>query len=550
MRTNILKKCIFIIIPSLLLLACGSDKPTGTVYTDIVTNQVGYRTNSEKIAIFHVIPSETEFSVINAKSKKTVYSGTIYTKDGDNSKVYGDFSAVTDEGKYYITCGELDKSYTFQISDDVYDALLEDSVRMLYFQRCGTELEDKTFGHMACHTSQAIIYGTNEKLDVTGGWHDAGDYGRYVVPSAKAVGDLLYAYAANPELFCDDTGIPENGNEIPDILDEVRYELEWLLKMQTPNGGVYHKVTCMVHPGYIMPEEEAGPLLVTPVSTTATADFCAVMAMAYEFYFEVDQAFAEKCLSAADKAWSFLEANPQFIFDNPTDITTGTYDDTYDKDERYWAAAQMYRATGKDIYLNALQQMSPENGLGWMCMGDYGNIAILTMEHPDCNSQIYINAEMIILAQADQFLANTKETSYGVGLTSFHWGSNMNVANAGIYLELAYDLTGKEEYHRAAESNLNYLLGQNPNEMCYVTGYGTRSPQNPHHRPSLVKEHPVKGMLVGGVNSDMQDTVVQKRLAGKPAEECYIDHPESYSTNEITIYWNSSLTYLLTLTEK
>ena len=158
---------------------------------------------------------------------------------------------------------------------------------MLYLQRCGTAVQDSDFGHAACHTGIATIYGTNDKIDVSGGWHDAGDYGRYIVPAAKSVADLLYAYDANPELYSDNIGIPESGNGIPDILDEVRYELEWMKKMQRADGGVYHKVTCENFPGYVSPEAETAPLIVTPVSTTSTADFCASMALAYEFYKDI-----------------------------------------------------------------------------------------------------------------------------------------------------------------------------------------------------------------------------------------------------------------------
>lgn len=173
---------------------------------------------------------------------------------------------------------------------------------MLYLQRCGTKVEDDKFGHPSCHDSIATIYKTDQKIDVSGGWHDAGDYGRYVVAAAKAVADLMYAYEANPEIYSDNIGIPESGNGTPDILDEVRYELEWMLKMQDKSdGGVYHKVTCDTFPGYVMPEKETKPLIVMPKSTTATADFAASMAMAYEFYKDIDADFAAKCLDAAKK---------------------------------------------------------------------------------------------------------------------------------------------------------------------------------------------------------------------------------------------------------
>ncbi len=520
---------------------------------DIMTNQVGYKPGSEKIGVFRDVTAETEFSVVRAETNEVVYTGKLYEETENSSAgetdYYGNFSSVTEEGTYYITCGDLDDSYPFEIAGDVYESLLDDSVRMLYLQRCGEEITDENFSHAACHTELATVYGTSEKIDVSGGWHDAGDYGRYVVPGAKSVADLLYAYQANPELYSDNIGIPESGNGVADILDEVRYELEWMLKMQAESGGVYHKVTCANFPGYVMPQYETGELIVTPVSTTATADFCAAMAMGYEFYLDIDAAFAETCLAAAEKAWAFLEENPDLIFDNPEDITTGEYGDSSDKDERYWAAAQMYRATGEEIYQTAFESMIVRTGMDWTTVGDYGNIAVLTMDGMDPESTLYKKAKNAIVTQAKKAASAVEKNPYGISVTSFNWGSNMTIANAGVILGLGYELTGDASYRAASESIQNYLLGRNPNGVCYVTGYGTVSPQNPHHRPSMAQKQAMKGMLVGGVNSNLEDSAAKAYLANVPSAKRYVDHSESYSTNEITIYWNSPLTYLLSLTE-
>ncbi len=527
---------------------------SGPYEPDIMTNQVGYTPNAKKTAVFRDVTGETSFSVINADTKSVVYTGELYGKTenlyAEETDWLGDFSEITEPGRYYITCGNLDDSYEFEISENVYSNLLDDSVKMLYLQRCGCEVIDAEFGHPSCHDSLATVYGTNQKIDVTGGWHDAGDYGRYVVPAAKTVADLLYAYERTPELYGDNLGIPESGNGVPDILDETRYELEWMLKMQAESGGVYHKVSCATFPGYIMPQAETKELIVTPVSTTATADFCASMALAYEFYYDIDKNFAETCLSAAEKAWSYLEANPNFIFVNPSDIVTGAYNDKRDTDERYWAAAQMYRATGNQTYLDYIDSTGAQTGLDWSTVGDYGNIALITMDGIDKSSSAYTKAVTAIKKQADGFATISKSNPYGVSLNTFNWGSNMTVANAGIILGLYYDITGDDSYNTAALANLHYLLGKNPNGVCYMTGYGTVSPQSPHHRPSMAVGKAMKGMLVGGVNSNLEDSAAKAYLADTPSAKCYVDNSESYSTNEITIYWNSPLTYLLSLTEE
>ena len=518
----------------------------------IITNQVGYKCDSKKTAVFRNADNESKFSVVNADTNQVVYTGDLSdginnTSAGETNKT-GDFSSVTQPGKYYITCGNLDNSYTFEISDSVYSNLLDDSVRMLYLQRCGEAVTDSDFGHPACHTGMATVYGTNDKINVSGGWHDAGDYGRYIVPAAKTIADLLYAYEANPELYGDNIGIPQSGNGTPDILDEARYELEWMMKMQRADGAVYHKVTCENFPGYVSPEKETAPLIVTPVSTTATADFCASMALAYEFYRDIDVNFANDCLERSERAWNFLEANPDLIFKNPEDITTGDYGDLSDRDERYWAAAQLYRATGNSKYETALSEMYVLKGLDWSTVGDYGNLAILTAKNISKNSAIYTNAKDTIISQADSFVRISSNSPYGVALTKFNWGSNMTVANAGIILGAAYKATGDSSYLDAANAQLNYLLGTNPVGECFFTGYGTVSPENPHHRPSMAAGKAMKGMLVGGVNQNLEDSAAKAYCQDLPNAKRYVDNAESYSTNEITIYWNSPLTYLVSLT--
>lgn len=520
---------------------------------DIMINQIGYRPDSNKTAVFRNVTDETEFSVINADTGKTVYTGKLESKGNnalaDEDNWTGDFSEVTESGKYLIKCGNLDDSYNFEIGNNIYTNLLDDSVRMLYLQRCGIEIEDETFGHKACHNTLATVYGTEEKIDVSGGWHDAGDYGRYVVPAAKAVADLMYAYKVNPAMYSDNIGIPESGNGTPDILDEARYELEWMLKMQNKNtGGVYHKVTCDTFPGYVMPEEETKPLIVMPETTTSTADFAASMALAYEVYKDIDADFANTCLEAAKKAYEWAKANPDKLYlANPDDITTGAYEDKYATDEIYWASAQLYRATGDAGYLTGI---SSATGMDWATVGDYGNIAIVTMDGVDKESDIYKEASSAIIKQADKFVSVSGNTAYGVSQSKLNWGSNMTIANSGIILALAHQLTGENKYIENAQGQLNYLLGVNPVGECFVTGYGTVSPENPHHRPSMAKNTAMKGMLVGGVNSGLEDSAAKAYCMGLPPAKCYVDHSESYSTNEITIYWNSPLTYLLSLTDK
>lgn len=520
----------------------------------IITNQIGYKPGAKKAAVIRNADSinTNEFAVVNADTGEIAYHGTVSNAieniQAGETNYKADFSELTTPGRYYVSYGGLDNSYTFTIGDDVYDNLLDSSVRMLYLQRCGTKVEDADFGHPSCHDTIATVYQTNQQIDVSGGWHDAGDYGRYIVPAAKAVADLMYAYMASPADYSDSIGIPESGNSIPDVLDEVRYELEWMLKMQNKTtGGVYHKVTCDTFPGYVMPEKETKPLIVMPETVTSSADFAASMALAYEVYKDIDANFANTCLEAAKKAYEWAKANPDKLYlKNPDDIVTGAYEDKTASDEMYWAAAQLYRATGERAYIDGI---SVKTGLDWATVGDYGNIALLTMKDINKNdSDLVANASSAILKQADDFLSISSVNPYGSSLTKYNWGSNMTLANAGIVLGLAYDITGESKYLDAAKAQLDYLLGSNPLGTSFVTGYGTVSPENPHHRPSMAVGSAMPGMLVGGVNSGLEDPAAKAYCRGNAPAKCWVDNAESYSTNEITIYWNSPLTYLLSLT--
>ena len=175
----------------------------------------------------------------------------------------------------------------FQFLRLLYDDVYKKSLKGYYFQRCGTALLQPHAGvyyHAACHPGDGFYHSSTGQSGfrlTTGGWHDAGDYGKYVVNSGITVGTLLLAYERFPEKFNQDNlNIPESGNGVPDLLDEVRYELEWLLKMQNENGGVYFKITKEQFESFIMPQNDSGIRYIHVLSSTATGNFAAMMARA------------------------------------------------------------------------------------------------------------------------------------------------------------------------------------------------------------------------------------------------------------------------------
>ncbi len=429
-------------------------------------------------------------------------------------------------------------------------SLIKPLGRMFYLQRCGVSLDSAyagEFAHPACHTAPARVFQSDTFLHVSGGWHDAGDYGRYVVPACKAIADLLLAFRAAPEAFGDDWGIPESGNGVADVLDEVRFELEWLLRMQRDDGGVYHKVTCAYFPDMVEPQEERADLFVFPVSTTATGDFSAVMAMAFPLYESIDRTFAKRCLRASVNAYEFITHSSPLSFKNPSGVVTGVYGDANDSDERYFAACALYQATGQPNYLAdaaSLYQNGRSADFGWADVGGYGNASLLFGSR-SCEDDILcgrIRADL--LATAERICERTKQSPYGISIDEFLWGSNMYLLNNAMALLMANDAQPNERFVSAARAHLAYILGNNPLGVNFITGADETSPKHPHHRPSAAAGCPMPGMLVGGPDEGLHDLAAKTLLAGKPAAERYIDSVESYSTNEVAIYWNSVLLYV------
>ncbi len=524
---------------------------------DINVNQIGYEPDDKKIAILRGEAAGDTFQVLDANGSVAFegpLSGPITSEPSGETNYTADFSALTAEGVYTVKCGSA-QSYEFKIARGVYDDAFKAIFRMLYLQRCGSALPAEYaagFAHDACHTGKAVIYGTAQKKDVSGGWHDAGDYGRYVVSGAKAVADLLLAYQDNQEaLGRDDLGIPESGNGKPDILDEARYELDWMFKMQDKSGGVYHKVTCLAFPGFVMPTEETDQLYIMPVSDTATGDFAAVMAMSYNVFKGSDKKYADKCLAAAKKAWVYLENNYGASFKNPSDVLTGEYGDNDNSDERYWAAAALYNATGDKKYIDEFERIlwvktAILDGYGWTRVGGYGNKIYLSLDPSATNPEYVQKIKDAIKQTADKYLQYSKADAYGMSLgMTYPWGSNMTVCDNANFLIYASGLLGNEEYAAAADKHLDYIFGANPMSTCYVTGFGSLSPIHTHHRPSLALGTEMPGMLAGGPNSNLEDPYAKAVLLDKAPAKCYVDNDQSFSTNEVTVYWNSPLIYLM-----
>lgn len=535
----------------------------------IYVNQVGYFPKGEKLAI---VTRPGRYRVMRVSDKVCVYEteAAEEKRDAASGDVTWrvDFSAVEAPGKYFVEDETGEKSDSFELSDSVYRQLQRALAKALYYQRCGCALEKKYAGiytHAVCHSAPSVFLEdyvnkteNPRTFDMTGGWHDAGDYGRYSTAGAVAVAHLLYAYELFPESFQETLNIPESGNGMPDVLNECLYELKWLLKMQAQDGGVYHKLTAFQHAPFIMPQEDKDRFLIYPKSSMAAGDFAAVMALASRVYRAFLPEFANTALLAARKAFSWLEKNPYVGFHNPEGSNTGEYDDEHDEDERMWAAAEMLRSDFEEQagYRSMLEKYVNSDinktDFGWTDVSGFTLLAVLTDEEHRAGDKTEQALREALFAEADRLTAVMQKSGYPLAMEpeDYVWGSNMVVCNRGMLLILAALLSQGEKaagYRRAVENQLHYLLGRNALNRSYVTGFGEHAFKNPHNRPTFADgiDLPMPGWVSGGpFKTPCDPDAVAEIPAGTPPMKCHADVVGSYSTNEITIYWNSPAVFM------
>ena len=532
----------------------------------VMVNQTGYLPTANKE--FFTTTAADSFHIVSFGTSAIVYRGAISiskTNDGaSGTTVYrGDFTEFSREGMYSIITSAHDTSEPFLIDEQVFNPVAAKALKGFYYQRCGMALTSSYAGlyaHPACHMNDGIFHRTTDttgKKVSIGGWHDAGDYGKYIVNAGISVATLLMAYESFPSKFSSDrTDIPESGNGIPDILDESRYEIRWMMTMQHWNGGVYCKLTREQFSRFMMPQKDTTTRYLYRISSAATGDFAAVCARAARIFAPFDKQFADSCLHAARSAWEYLHAHPRIVpergFRNPDGTATGEYGDRVDSDERLWAATELYATTGEEEYNTYFLQHTPApaivRSMSWSNVQTMANLTYLFSSNSPM-SPIMDTLRASLLSYAAALHVKIAQDGFHVAIQpgEYRWGSNSEVLNRAILLIYAFEVDHDPAFLTDARSQLNYILGCNINDICFVTGIGTNHVMHPHHRPSASDgiAEPVPGLMAGGPNQFLQDSVLQSRYTfSTPAARCYIDHRESYASNEIAINWNAPLVFV------
>ncbi len=500
-----------------------------------------------------------------------------------------DFSEVSKTGDGFVLSAADAKSHPFSIKDDLYAGLLGDALQYYYPVRSGIEIKGdlagEAYARPAGHLNVAPNTGDKDvpcqapessqkaygepwtcdyTLDVSGGWYDAGDHGKYVVNGGISVAQLLAAYERAPKLFADGgMKIPEAGNGVPDILDEARWHLDFMVKMMVPEGKplagmVHHKVHDNEWTGLpLMPHLDDKKRELHRPSTAATLNLAAVAAQGARLFRPFDAAYADKLLATAKTAYAAAKAKPD-LYATPEDGASGggPYDDKVVSDEFFWAAAELYLTTGEQTLLDELTaiDLKPDQrigkyGFGWQSTAPFAQLQLVTVKSslPDkvrgeMQAELIAAADTLVAAQAKRGWGE----NYGPKDGIYDWGSNhLHLQNA-IIVAAAFDLTGDKKYRTSVLETMDYIFGRNALNISYVTGYGTVFAQNQHSRWFAAQKapdlpHPPKGALAGGPNSVLADPTAEKLLTGCVAQFCYVDHIDSWSTNEITINWNAAL---------
>jgi len=524
-------------------------------------NTVGYLPPAKKQA--SIASPGKNFAVICVADGSTVFkgkvTGPVLDPDTQEQLYTADFSKLKKPGDYQLDVPGVGRSAPFHIAPDVYREPYYTVMRGFYLWRCGTTVSatyhGETFAHAACHTNDAwldYVGGGHTNKDGTKGWHDAGDYNKYTVNAGVTVGSLFRAWEDfGPQLKAVRLDLPESGGPLPDFLAELKWEMDWVLTMQAPDGSVYHKLTTKQFGPFIMPEAETEPRYFTPWGSEATADFVAMTAQAARIYRPYDPAYADRCLEAAQRSYKFLKAHPEFHKADSTGFRTGSYEikETSDSshrlngipNNRLWAEAELWETTGSPDILGDLEtRIRAIKGqvnfdFDWDELKNLGLLTYLFSQRPDRDPALVKLVRGNLLAVADEMVQTDRLQGYPNPFGSrYGWGYNGFVARQTLVLMAADRLTraeNKPEYRAACLDALNFLFGRNYYSRSFVTGIGFTPPMHPHDRRSGKDNgSPWPGYLVGGPWPKATDWKDEQRDA---------------RTNEIAINWNAALVYAL-----
>ena len=516
-------------------VAWGADGGTDPMVLTPKTNEVGYLPDAEKgftIVAGGAATGGSSFQVLTS-SNALAFTGQLEsntvneTAAAGETVLRGDFSTLTTPGTYVVAVGSA-VSRPFAIGAGVYGPLYRDAARAFDIIRSGVAISDPVTGvtHPPSHTMDAALRDKpGITRDMTGGWYNAGDFGKWVHMAAISTSYMMWLHELAGTVV-DGIGleIPDTVAGVPDLLTEARWGLAWMLKMQNADGSVYHKVD--TEPNFAWgrgPDMDPYPRSAADPSSIDAGDFVGAMMQAARVFGPIDSTFAASCRAAADLSWSWLQANPNVPQPDPY------YTDSDPSQEALWALAERVRAThdaALTATLSARIASTTLDPLSWQTPEILGYLSAAVDSAG--SSAVKAAATAAITGLGDGLLAKSAANGYGVALLSseYWWGSAENVINRGDALLFAYALTGSTNYRDGALHQLDWILGRNSLDRSFVTGYGQNGSVNPYHWTRYVYNLLVPGWAVGGPNPNsagVDPPLMALQQLGTPAAKCYLD---------------------------
>lgn len=557
-------------------------------------NQMGYLPHSVKAAV--LLANEdihiTNFQVCNALTNEVVYSGKARLVDGANwgmkTAARLDFSKLEKSGGYYIKVGDT-SSPVFRISPDAYKSTSDFILKYMRQQRCGYN----PFFKDSCHTHDGFIVDhptrTGEIIDAKGGWHDATDYLQYVTTSANAVHQMLFAYQKNPAAFKDEflaNGQP-GANGTPDILDEVRWGLDWLLKMNPDSGIMFNQIADdRDHVGFRLPNKDKAsygnglyrPVYfitgkpqglgafknrATGVSSTA-GKYSSAFALAAQVFKNLDPAFSQKLIKKAEDAFEF-GLTDLGVAQTACVVSPYFYEEDNYIDDLELAASELYKLTGNTYYMKqaaywgALEPVTPWMGRDTARHYQYYPFVNLGHANQAFDKNAGSGASTVFMRKGLQGIySRGKNDPFLIGIP-FIWCSNNLVVAAITQSRLYFQASGDSSFVEMEAALRDWLFGCNPWGTSMICGLpaGGDYPLKPHSSITRLMNQTTYGGLVDGpVYATIYKNLKGITLFGEDPYEpfqngiaVYHDDIGDYSTNEPTMDGTASLSFYLSFLE-
>ncbi len=517
----------------------------------IKVDTVGYPTSWRKIAIWNVEPKGAVIKDGAGKTVRAIPANAIVARGIDEASKDPVWQVDLGElpaGTYTLHSDGGAASDPFVVGDGIYDEALLAGLKSFYFQRTRTALvlpfaawkgdEYTRAGVSHAHGDvgwDLLDYPDKKrKWKVEAGWHDAGNYDMYVPSTAPTAQALLYAFEWAPDAFDDrSVQIPESGNGVPDVLDETRWGIDWILSMQEPEGAFRHREAVMESSPELPADQDKTERWIAGPSTAATAKAVAVLAQAARVYKPFDAKYAARCEQAARKGWAWLERNPKRVITDGKGATQPLWDDEPENSDvgaRFVAAVEMWRsfrdkgALEKARGLLEATETRPEEMIkgAWANISRTGLITLATDE--GAPKPLRAEATRRIIAGATLMLAQVEDKDgYRCAQTpaDYYWASNSNLMEKVHVLAMAGKLSGDARFVQAARDQWHWVLGRNPNGYSMVTRVG-KGPTRLYHMEWGHKEPPPPGFLIGGPNGQNMSFLAP----GAPAKALLWDNPK------------------------